>query len=356
MADGKSLTDFMDSAFWTRPEGKIAKLVLGALGIGAAVGVGVGVLFYLPAILAFIATVLSSMLTIAVTGIALFAIIALILNEDFRNTAGFIFRAGIRWFSDFIIDLTPIAVLRDFIAELKTNLQMIDEQLKNLAKQIADLKRLITTNENEKERSLALMSEAQRQGKDRARVLQGRNAGRLQRSNMTLQQLFGKMEMVSKVLQKMRENCDFSIQDTESEVNITIREYTALQAGQEATRAAMKIIKGDPKKKAMFDQAMEVLATRTAGAVGEMSELMRVSQNFFDSVDLQNGVFDDQALKMLEQWEKKADSAILGPGEKQGILNSTFSEAVPYDKTAVRAADENQLTQSSVNMDDYFKN
>ncbi len=358
MADLKapSLTDFMDKAFWTRPEGKIAKLVLGALGIGAAAAAVVGVIFYLPAILAFIATVLATTLNIVITGAVLFAIIALVMNEDFRNSIGFLFRAGIRWFSDFIIDLSPVAVLKDYIAELKKNLQEIDKQLKNLAQQIADLTGLIAKNLKAKDESLGLMSRALKEGKERARILQGRIAGRLERSNMTLQQLLAKMQMVKKVLEKMRENCDFSIQDTESEVDVTIKEYTALSTGQEATRAAMKIIQGDPKKKAMFDQAMETLATRTAGAVGEMSEFMRVSQNFFDSVDLQNGVFDDHALQMLEEWEKRADSAILGPGEKQGIINASYSESVPYDHAVPATSVKQNQNESSVSMDDYFKN
>lgn len=349
MAEMKSLTDFMDNAFWTRPEGKIAKFFLGAIGIGAAVGA----FFMLPAILALLQTIVTSLLTLAVTGAILFAIVALVMNDGFRNTIGYMFRAGIRWFSDFIIDLSPISVLKDYISELKTSLQKIDEQLKNLARQVADLKRLIFANEKEKDASLALMSEAQKRGKERARILQGRNAGRLQRSNMSLQQLLAKMEMVKRVLEKMRENCDFSIQDTESEVNITIREYTALSAGQEATRQAMKIIKGDPQKKAMFDQAMETLATRTAGAVGEMEEFMRFSQDFFDSVDLQNGVFDDQALKMLENWEKKADSVILGPGEKQGLIQEAYGEALPYDQRAATQTHEQTLPVSD--MSDYFK-
>jgi len=347
--NGTSLTGFMDKAFWTRPEGKIAKLLLGAAGVGVAVGA----FFMLPAILALLQTIVTSLLTLAVTGGILFAIIALIMNDQFRNTIGSMFRSGVRLFASVWIDLAPIAVLKDYIDELKKSFRKIEEQIKNLAKQISDLKRLISTNEKEKNASMALMSEAKKKGKERALVLEGRKAQRLKRSNLSLQQLLVKMEMVSRVLQKMSENCDFSIKDTESEVDITIREYTALQAGQMATREALKIIKGDPNKKAMFDQAMETLAVRTAGAVGEMEDFMRVSQDFFDSVDLQNGVFDDQALQMLEAWEKKADSVILGPGEKRSLIDSAYSESMPFDSN-VQSAGVATLP-SSAGIEDYFK-
>ena len=349
--NGTSLTGFMDKAFWTRPEGKIAKLLLGAAGVGVAVGA----FFMLPAILALLQTIVTSLLTLAVTGGILFAIIALVMNDDFRNTIGSMFRSGVRWFTGIWIDLAPIAILKDFVEELKKSLRKIDEQLKNLARQVSDLKRLILSNEKEKNQSMELMSQAKKKGLERALVLQGRKAQRLERSNLTLQQLLSKMEMVSRVLQKMRENCDFSIQDTESEVEITIREYTALQAGQGATREALKIIKGDSAKKAMFDQAMETLAVRTAGAVGEMEDFMRVSQGFFDSVDLQNGVFDENALEQLEAWERQADnSVILGPGQKQSLLNSAYSETVPFDSNAQSASAA--TLPASATIEDYFKN
>ena len=37
--------------------------------------------------------------------------------------------------------------------------------------------------------------------------------------------------------------------------------------------------------------------------VGEMERFMEMSENFMQSVDLQNGVFEEEGLKMLEKWE-----------------------------------------------------
>jgi hypothetical protein len=62
-----------------------------------------------------------------------------------------------------------------------------------------------------------------------------------------------------------------------------------------------------------------------------------------DSVDLQQGIFEEEGLKMLEQWEKEGTSLILGE-EKAAILveandaanvldlNTTLEE--PLKKTA----------------------
>ena len=65
----------------------------------------------------------------------------------------------------------------------------------------------------------------------------------------------------------------------------------------------------------MFDQAMEVIADDVANKVGEMERFMELSADFMDSVDLQNGVFEEQGLKMLEEYEKKSTLLLLGGKE-----------------------------------------
>jgi hypothetical protein len=76
--------------------------------------------------------------------------------------------------------------------------------------------------------------------------------------------------------------------------------------------SAMSVISGDPDKRAMFDQAMEVVANDVANKVGEMERFMDMSANFMNSVDLQNGVFEEEGLKMLEKFEKESSLLLMG--------------------------------------------
>lgn len=39
---------------------------------------------------------------------------------------------------------------------------------------------------------------------------------------------------------------------------------------------------------------------------------MDMSKNFMDSIDLQNGVFEEEGLEMLQKWEKEGVSFLLG--------------------------------------------
>ena len=42
---------------------------------------------------------------------------------------------------------------------------------------------------------------------------------------------------------------------------------------------------------------------------------MEMSSNFMQSVDLQNGVFEEEGIKMLEKWEKESTLMLLGGAE-----------------------------------------
>lgn len=322
-----SLSEFIDKSFWSRVEGKWARAILIALGVGSAVGA----VFYLPAVLAIIAAMMANLVSIALSGLALFVIGYMIVDDDARGLLTYGFRAGVRWLTGMIVDLSPRAVLEDYTSELKKSLRRLAEQIKNVGAQIAGIQATIKQNEKLKEQSLMLASQAKKEGKQRDVVLQGRKAGRFSTSNLTLSQLLTKLEVIYRVLMKMKEACEFSVEDTESAVDIALREHSALQSGSEAIKEALKIINGDPQKKKMFDMAMERLATDAAQSASEMAYAMEVSENFLSSVDLQNGVFDEEALKMLESWEKQVDSKILGPGVKQDILNAAYDPANVLD-------------------------
>ena len=70
----------------------------------------------------------------------------------------------------------------------------------------------------------------------------------------------------------------------------------------------------------MYDQALEVISDDVAMKVGEMERFMELSSSFMESVDLQNGVFEEQGLQMLEEWEKKSTLLLMG-GDKESHLD-----------------------------------
>ena len=120
------------------------------------------------------------------------------------------------------------------------------------------------------------------------------------------------MEVLYRVLTKMYENSQIMQEDIADQVEVKEQERIAIRSSNSAMRSAMSVIKGDKDKRAMFDQALEAVADDVSQKVGEMERFMELSDNFMKSIDLQNGVFEEEGLKMLEKWEGEGVSKLLG--------------------------------------------
>ena len=181
------------------------------------------------------------------------------------------------------------------------------------------MRKLITiVEENNKEinNNMAIARKAKEQGNESAMLLSSRKAARLQESNEKYTALHNKMSILYRVLTKMYSNSEILLEDTTDQVKVKEQERKAIRASHSAMRSAMSIIKGDADKRAMFDQAMEVIADDVANKVGEMERFMEMSSDFMNSIDLQNGVFEEQGMKMLEEYEQKSTLLLLGGKEK----------------------------------------
>ena len=90
---------------------------------------------------------------------------------------------------------------------------------------------------------------------------------------------------------------------------------------------------GDPDKRAMFDAAMEAITDDVANKVGEMERFMEMSSNVMNSIDLQQGIFEDEGLKMLEQWEKESTLMLMdGDSSSSDTLNLDSPMAEPEQR------------------------
>jgi predicted nucleic acid-binding Zn-ribbon protein len=143
-------------------------------------------------------------------------------------------------------------------------------------------------------------------------VLKARKAGRLKESNLKLTDLYRKMEILYRVLGKMYENSEIMLEDVKDQVTVKEQERKAIRASHGAMKSAMNILAGNKDQRYMFDMALETIAEDVSQKVGEMERFMEMSENFMDSIDLQNGVFEEEGLAMLEKWETEGVSLLLG--------------------------------------------
>ncbi|HMP32178.1 MAG TPA: hypothetical protein PKD85_21405, partial [Saprospiraceae bacterium] len=254
------------------------------------------------------------------------AIVFMALDGQTRALVSYMYKSAMRWITSLFIQINPIAILKGYVDDLRKNLKSMSRQIAKLRGQMHKLKEMILNNQKDIESNLNMAKEAKTSNNQAQIILQTRKAGRLQESNMKLDELYRKMEILYRVLTKMYENSSILVEDIEDQVKIKEQEYKAITAGNSAMKSAMSVIKGDKDKRAMFDAALEAIADDVSQKVGEMEQFMSLSENFMQSIDLQNGVFEEEGLKMLEKWENEGISLLLGD-TKQTIINDANDDS-----------------------------
>ncbi|MCB0649041.1 MAG: hypothetical protein KDC49_20365 [Saprospiraceae bacterium] len=295
---------FKGKTFWQRPEGKTGTVfLLGILGLAG------WVLFkYSAAILAL----LGNTIGIAVSLLVLGAIIYMVLDPKVRALVGYMYKSVMRSITGWFVTIDPIGILKNYISDLEDNLKKMGKQIGDLRGQMRKLKTMVEDNEKEIQQNMLIAKKAKEQGNQQAMLLSSRKAARLQDSNEKYVALHNKISILHRVLSKMYANSEVLLEDTKDQVRVKEQEYKAIKASNSAMKSAMSIIKGDADKRAMFDQALEFMADDVSQKVGEMEQFMEMSTDFMNSIDLQNGVFEEQGLKMLEEYEKKSTLLLLG--------------------------------------------
>jgi len=316
------MQDFKPKSFWQKPEG-----VTGAIFLTAIIG-GLG--YVIATNTAFFADLFANTISLVATLAVLGAVIYMVLDPKMRNLVWYMYKSVMRWVTSWFVQIDPIGILKSYTDDLADNLRKMNKQIGKLKGQMHKLKELIVNNRREIQNNLTQASKAKQVNKQNIMILKSRKAGRLKESNMRLEDLYKKMEVLYRVLTKMYENSEILLEDVKDQVMVKEQEYKAIKASASAMKSAASVISGNPDKRAMFDMAMEAVADDVSQKVGEMERFMEMSSNFMDSVDLQNGVFEEEGLKMLEKWEKEGVSKILGE-EKTVIVDKANDDADVLD-------------------------
>jgi len=305
---------YKQKSFWKKPEGVTGIIFLLAIMLGAGFLVSsVG-----GAILTFAGSTIGKATIFGTLGVLVF----MALDSKTRTLVSYMYKSAMRWITGLFIQIDPMGILKNYVDDLRKNLRKMRKQMHQLRGQMHKLGEMIHKNKKDIDSNIALARTARDQQNEQVLILKSRKAGRLKESNIKLETLYKKMEVLYKVLNKMYKNSEILVEDIDDQVKIKEQEYKAIKASNSAMKSAMNIIKGDKDKRAMFDQALEAIADDVSGKVGEMENFMEMSQEFMESIDLQNGIFEEKGLEMLEKWEKKSTSLLLGDAKSQILLDS----------------------------------
>ncbi len=283
-------------AFWSKPEGW---LTIGVLGVLAFFGVK-----HLDTFMMHVANILSntfySMVALAGIGVFLF----LVTNKQVRIGVSFMWRLLARKMFSIIIETDPIGLLKIQIEDAKKEHAKINEQIDKVAGQKGELEKIMNDNVKKATQQLEFAIKAKEKGYKQEAALASADAASLEQMNQNFLPLFQKLTKVLELLEKIYTNSDFLIKKTSMEVKHKEIEYNAIKASHGALSSAMRIFKGDSDKNLVFEQALEFINADMGQKIGEMKRAMKMSKDFMTTIDIENGVFNDRGLELLEKFEK----------------------------------------------------
>lgn len=314
---------YQPKSFWQRPEGVTGLIFLTALLAGGG--------FLLYTFLPPLAIMLESAIWLTVLIVALVGLIYILLDPKMRALVSFGYKNLMRWITGLFIKVDPIGTLKSYVKDLHNKLRNMNRQINKLRGQMHQMAEMIHKNKKEIEANLELAKQAKAEQNQSMMVLKSRKAGRLKDSNIRLDELYQKMEVLYRVLTKMYENSEILAEDIKDQVKLKEQERIAIQASHSAMRSAKSLLTGDKDKLAMFDQALEAVADDVGEKMGEMEQFMKMSSNFMDSIDLQNGVFEEEGLAMLEEWQQSSMSKLLPREEKDLLIQQANDDSEKLD-------------------------
>jgi hypothetical protein len=337
-------------SFWSRPEGKTGMIFI----VLAAAALVYGWGQIVPFIVSMLADTLHMVYLAAILGAILFVV--------FSSRTHLMFRLLMRAITGMIINIDPIGILKDHLSQMRKRRDVMSQQISNVSGQIQYLKDIINKNLALANENMRLAAHAKKiatttadQNEQLRMALQmkakANQAGRLQKSNLSYQQLLGKLQNIYDLLSKWAVHIDFYIEDTDNEVKQAEIEYKTINTAYRAYRTALAVIKGTGDEKELYNETMEKLAEEAGRKLGEMEDFQRLAQNFMDTIDLENGAVETEALEKLDAYEQKlltsgaTDTPFLLPG----------ATAAPVPVPVKKTGDAPSPAKSASDYGDMFK-
>lgn len=285
----------------------ITLVLMGAVGLAA--------FYYWGLIVPFVLVAVQDTVQLILLCIAIALLLYVCMDKQMRTLAVYAYGSLTRFVTGKFIELDPIGILNTYIQRMQSRLEEMDKSLGNLRGQRDKLKSLIDKNEGERVHQLKLAQQAQKAGAQMKNefTLRGRQAGRLEKSNLSLKGLYERMDVLYKSMMRYRDASAVLVEDMKSEVEVKTSERNALMAGYNAFTKARQIMAGGGAERNLYDMTTEKLADDYANKMGEIEGFMDMTKSVINGMDLENMTFEQDALDQLKAWEDKSSNILGSP-------------------------------------------
>jgi hypothetical protein len=300
------MSDGIQKSFWQKPEGKVGTLALPlVLGAGGLVAWA----YVVPFVVSMLAnTALAMLLGLGIVSVSMFL-------WGNRAALWYLYKRASYVGTNLIYTIDPIGVLRVSAANTLERAKGMAEIRKQLREQISITNTTIAANERErKANATAAQSSAKWES-----FVKGRQAGRLQDSNVTLKEFLSKIQGMDKVLELYINITNALGKDMELEANEQEKNRKILLRGHKLLGAAAKQLRGQEEALEQFNRGVEYLVNERREKLGEIENFADVITEAVKNMDMEKGIFDADAMNQFEVWEKKADTLLLSAGKENEL-------------------------------------
>lgn len=281
--------------FFDKPEGKVGKWVLVLLGIAGAIGLYI----LLPSIIILLTNTIHAMILLGV----IIAAVLVVTSKKVQTLVSFGFKMFMRWVTGVFVELNPIAIIKIHIENLEKNHGIMNDHITKLSGEIRGLERKINDNKQDIERSLRIASSAKEKEEKGQAWIEARKAGRRRDGTIKLTDLLTKIQKIYTVLKKMFEVSGYVIEDLKDDVEQKEIEYVTIKHAYAAMVSSMSILNGDPNERAMFEMALDKMEEDVSQKLGTMDRFMDMSESLVNGIDIEQGIFAEDGMKMLEEYD-----------------------------------------------------
>ena len=327
---------------WEKPGGKLGMVVAG-LGIA-----GAGYLLYLllPIMIALASNVLYLILMLFAIGILGY----ILTSKKFWNTFKVAYFIVMRRITGFFITIDPVAILEDYIKDLRKRIEEVDRN-------ISQVKGLIKKNERKlkevaEKRDNAIIEIKQYRQMGQTSFAQQKE-GLLVLYEKSVNDRTVRLETSKKwlaALEKLQKYATFSVTINEEKVKLFKDEYEELKAQGKAFRSIKSALNGDPDLMENFEMAVEIMENEISMNLGEIESMIDETNGLLGQADMENAVISTKASAILEKYDKS-----------EGIFDEEHWKSLPGPEpkpVEIRKLSERELQEMNKkrgqNPNDYF--
>ena len=330
-------------SYWNRPGGKFGTIVLwaviafGAFKIYDKVLPKLIELFDNTAELAFGITYAA--VAMALTAFVVGGLIFAISSPKFRLGVTLVWeKIFINSWLQFFIKTDPKRIARAKIDEFKEQREEFKQKSLSIATELENAKSELVKNQQKEQNLQAQVQGAARHNADPEQIASiGREIGWVQKINGQLRPIVNGLTNAVEKCDKIYKNSEWALRDMQNDFDYTCKLYDITTKGGAALRSASKMFGGGTGKE-LGDEAMLYMQTQISYNISSMKQEMNNIDGFVSSIDLQNGQYEEQGLKVLQQVNPDA--------YKKYISYDEAKNAIPIQGQSVNFTAQPQLVGS----------